>query len=324
MKILRAAAFMRALLFISIMFCCTVALADISRQQAQDFAVRSSEILRSGGGSNSLESFISDEGGKTGKRIGLEESFWFSETNDKPDYDLGKLSIERVFIREPDPENPMQVKMTDYNAAKCLIPPEKIAVIYLGNAKDDTRVVLVMPLVVSHGKTMLCSMEGEDVVNESMQSSKGKVSGIPIGTNLSNISGVQITKVADDDNTYGFLSLGRNGKESPAFDTNPSGCTLRQIVLHAVDQSVLVKGVSCLPSGRFKVHCQLQAGEKGTVEDKLLKAVEQAFDLDIKMADAYLWDGHQVIPPNPLPDCFEITTNPVGQSAMHGVGDYEG
>lgn len=315
---------MKAFLSICILFHCVIAFADISRQEAHGFALQCSKILRSGDTSNSLESFIVNNEGKADNRIGWLESFWFSETNNRPDYDLGKLNVDQVLIRDPDSENPAQIELVDYKIAKCLLSPEKIAVVYLGNVQKNVRAVIILPLVFNHGQIMLCPMLIENAALESKRTSIEGEGKIPIGTNLSNISGVEITKVADDNNSFGFSSSEQSGKDGRTFDTNPSGCALAQIVLHVVNPSVRVKGLDCLPSGRFRVHCQLLAGESGTIEDKFLNEVARIFGLNIRKADACLWDGYQVIPPNPLPDCFEITTNSAGQSAMHGSGDYEG
>src|SRR5579859_5201531 len=123
---------MKTFLSSCILLCCIVAFADVSTQDARDFAIRSVGILRSDKGSKKLEAFIGDAGMGTGRRIGWSETFWFSEARTGADYDLNRLNIVRVLIREPDLDDPTQVKLTDYKSAKCLVPPDKIAVVYLG------------------------------------------------------------------------------------------------------------------------------------------------------------------------------------------------
>jgi hypothetical protein len=303
---------------------CIVAFADVSRQKAYDFAVRCAEILRSDEGSKTLETFISDAGAGTSGRIGWSESFWFSNCKLNTDNDLKQLNIDRVLIREPDLDNPTQIKLTVNKSAQCLIPPEKIAVVYFSDPQKDVRAVLVLPLVSSRGKTMLCPMLVEPVADKPANLDVGAIEEIPIQKNLSTIPGVEIIKLADDDNSYGFPVPEQDETKRRVFETNPLGCTMRQTVLRVLDQGTWVKGFSCLPSGRFRIHCELLAGESETVENKLLNAVAGAFNLNIKIADGYLWNGFEVTPPNPLPACFKITRDAEGQSAMHGAGDYEG
>lgn len=307
-----------------ILFYCVAVFADVSRQGAHDFAVRCVGILRSDEGPKIMEAFISAVGGGTAGRIGWWESFWFSETRTNTDCDLKKLNIERVFIREPDSDSPAQVQLADGKSAKCLVLPEKIAVVYLGNAQKDIRAVLVMPLVSRHGKTMLCPMVMEQMPGPAASFGAGVAGQIPTQKTLAIVPGVEIIKVGDDDNSYGFPWPKPGESKRRTFDTNPLGCSLRQIILRAIDSGTWVKGLNRLPSGRFRVHCELSPGEVGTVEGKLLNAIAGAFDLNIKMEDACLLNGYQVTPPSPLPDCFKITKDDVGQSAMHRIGDYEG
>jgi|GEM_PF-3796833 len=311
---------MKTFLSICILLCCLVAFGDISRQEAYDFTVRCVDVWRSSEGSKSLEAFISDAGKKVGGRIGWSESFWFSETRSNVNYDPKKLNIERLLIRDPDSDDPMRVRLTDYRSATCLVRPEKIAVVYLGNIQKDVRVVLTMPFVSNNGKFMLCPMLAENLGEKSNEITNE----IPLQKNLSTISGVEIIKIADDDNCYGFPWPKQGDEAQRVFNTNPQGCSLPQIVLHAVEPGIRATGLDHLPSGRFNVQCELLPGENGTANEKLLNAISDIFKVNIRIDDKHLWNGYRVTAPNPLPDCFKENRNPASQSSMHGTGDYEG
>lgn len=310
---------MKIFLSSCILLYCVVAFADVSEQEAHDFAVQSVKIWRSDEGS--LNSFIASAGDSTNKLIGWSESFWLSETVTNKDYDLKELNIDRIFIRDPDRDNPMQIKITDYRSAICLVRPEKIAVIYLSNVQKDIRGVLVMPLVSSNGKIMLCPMLDEDMRNKPI-AFNGE--GIPFQKNLSTIPGVKIIKIADDDNCDGFPWPKQGEDARRIFETNPQGCTLRRIVHYATDPETWAAGLDLLPPGRFNVHCELLNGESGTANEKLLKAIGDVFKVNIKIEDKHLWNGYRVTVPNPLPGCFKQSTNSDGSSQMHGPGDYDG
>jgi hypothetical protein len=310
---------MKTFLSSCILLFCVAAFADVSEQEAHDFAVRFVKIWRSDEGS--LNSFIASAGDNTNKLIGWSESFRLSETNKDYDINFKKLNVERTFIRDPEPDNPTQVKLTDSSSAKCLVRPEKIAVVYLSDVQKDIRGVLVMPLVSSNGKIMLCPMLDEDMRNKPI---KFNDEGIPSQKNLSTVPGVTIVKIADDNNCDGFPWPKPGEEAKRIFETNPQGCTLLRIIHYAADSETWVAGSDRLSPGRFNVHCELLNGESGTANEKLLNVISDVFKINIKIDNGYLWDGYRVTIPNPLPDCFKKSTNSGGSSQMHGPGDYDG
>lgn len=313
---------MKILIFIFVLFCSVAAIADVSNQAAHDFAVQSVKIWQSGEDSK-LSSFIGSAGDNTNV-IGWSQSFWFSKTRTDWNYDLKKLNIDRIFIREPDPDNPMQIWLTDYRSAACPVRPEKIAVVYLSNVQKDIRGVLIMPLIFKNGKIMLCPMLAEDLGSKSNKSHVIKGGEIPLQTNLSTVPGVQIVKIADDDNCYGFPWPKQGEEAKRIFETNPQGCTLLRIVHYAADPETWVAGSGNLPPGRFNVHCEMLNGESGTANEKLLNAICDVFKVNIKIEDKHLWNGYRVTAPNPLPDCFKKSTKSGGSRQMHGPGNYDG
>ena len=315
---------MKIFFFSFIFLYCVVVLADVSNQKARDFAVQFVEILRSDKADQKIENLVSDEI-KTNGQIGFLENFWSSETasriNINAEHGFKNLVINRVLIRAPDSDNPSQIKSTDYELANCLIPPEKIAVVYFSNKQQNIRAVLILPLVSRHGAIKLCPMTLTRVTN--LTASAAPITKeIPFRKNLSDVPGVEIVKIADDRSSYGFPPEMQK-KRATTIETNPSGCTLRQTILYIMDSETWAEGLNHLPSGRFRIHCELMAGENESVTNKLLNAIAGAFDLNIKTDDHYIWQGYRVVPPNPLPDCFRITKNAVGQSTAL-VGNYEG
>jgi hypothetical protein len=178
-----------------------------------------------------------------------------------------------------------------------------------------------MPLVSSNGKIMLCPMLDEDMRNKPI-AFNGE--GIPLQKNLCTVPGVQIVKIADDDNCNGFPWPKAGEEAKRIFETNPQGCTLRRIVHYAADPETWAAGLDLLPPGRFNVRCELLNGESGTANEKLLNAIGDVFKVNIKIEDKHLWNGYRVTVPNPLPDCFKQSTNSGGSSQMHGPGDYDG
>lgn len=312
---------MKSFLFSCVFFCSVAVFADVSRQQADSFAAQFAEMFRSDKGTEKLKGLVNGKTGTNGQ-VGWWENFWLSETNTY--VDPKELEVNQILIREPDLDNPTRIKLTDDNFAKCLIPPEKIAVIYFNSGQKDIRAVLIMALVSSHGKIMLSPMVVKNAEDKLASPVEHAAKEFPPQKNLSTVPGVEIIKVADDNNCYGFPKAKGMEKMATAFATNPLGCSLRNTVLYLADPGVWVKGLNYLPSGRFKIHCQLLAGERGSVENKLLNALASTFDLNIKVDDHYIWNGYQVSAPNPLPACFRATKEAVGQSAMHGVGNYEG
>jgi len=303
---------------------CAIAYADVSQQQAHLFAVRCAKMLCTDNGARTLKASLDKAGETPNSQTGWWEHDSFSEAKPGGDARLKDLNIDQVSIRNPDPDNPMRIDLNDDTSGKCVIPPEKIATVYFSNARKDIRAVVIMPIISDRGKAALCPMVIAPVATKQANPNNGATEDGPSQKNISTVPGIQIVRVGDDDNSYGFLRSDHDGKPIRTIETAPLGCTLRQIVLQTTESGVWIKGLDFLPSGRFKVHCELLPGETESVGNKLLNGIADAFNLKIKMADDCLWSGYQVVPPNPLPDCFKYTKENVGQSAMHGIGDYEG
>lgn len=315
---------MKAFLCSCVLLYCVFAFGNISHLEAHNFAVRFIEIRRSDQGIEKLKALV-DDGKVINGQIGWNESvLWLPGANTKAGYDLRGLEVNQIFIREPDFGNPMEVQLTEYESAKCSIPPEIIVVIYLSNAQKDIRAVITMALFSKNGKIMLSPMTVEKPINKSPPPAEPSGKKIPLQKNLCGVPGVEIIKIADDHDSYGFPPPKGTEEEAKTFATVPLGCTLDQTILYAVDNGIWVKGLTNLPPGRFRIHCELETGENESVTNKLINAIANTFDLKIKMDDHHIWNGYQVSVPNPLPDCFRVTKNPIGEAAMHGEGDYAG
>jgi hypothetical protein len=316
---------MRIFLFSCIFLNCIAAFAEISPQQAHDFAVRFVEIGRSIGGIEKLNALIINKDGTnrlTNRQIGWWEYASIPSFQNLED-PLKTLKVNRVLIREPDLDNPTQIQLTDEAVAQCLVPPEKTAVIYFTNRQADIRGVLIMALVSSNGTIRLCPMTVAPGKVQPPYPPRNITNAIPFQKNLCTVPGVEIVKIADDNNSYGFPWPTNDEEEAIVFETNPQGCSLRQTILYTVDAGTWATDLNYLPSGRFRIHATLSAGESGPVKKKLLNAIAGTFNLNIKMEDHYTLKGYHVLPPNPLPDCFKPTKEPVGQSGGRGA-EYEG
>lgn len=299
----------RVLFLICALLFCRNALAAVSRQEAYDFAKRF------------VQRFRSNEG--VGE-VGWSENYWFSSANAGKGFDRKKLELDRILIREPDMDDSMQIELTEYEIRDFSTAPEKIAVIYLSDNHKDIRGVLTMGLRSNGEKIVLVPMMSAHHPTGSLILSAEPVKKeILLQKNLSAVPGVEIVKIAEDDDSYGFSGKSIEGGGT-TFDTNPLGCTLEQTVIYLVEPGVLVTGLTNLPTGRFRIHCERRTDESAPLESKILNAIADAFELKISVDEHFALNGYKVLAPNPLPDRFRITKEDVNHSSMHGVGDYEG